>query len=291
MKRNIYLTVLCCLIVFLFTGIVFSQEEEEDNRPIRPPFETILLIDNQTTVNLNKGDIILEIQHRFSQIKEIADLFGIYGSANTRMGIGYGITDKIQLGFGTTRESMLQDLEWKYSILTQTRSGKIPVSLSYYGNAVLDARESKNFGPEEDYKFIHRFSYMNQLIVSRNFGGIASFQLAPTFVYYNAVMEGYRNANASIYFGGRVQVLGMSSIVLEYDQPLLKPQDNQEEGIEASDVYPNIGLGIEIGTSTHAFRVFVSNYNAIIKNRSIAFNSNNPLDGDFQFGFNISIRF
>jgi hypothetical protein len=56
-------------------------------------------------------------------------------------------------------------------------------------------------------------------------------------------------------------------------------------------VYPNVALGLEVGTSTHAFRVFVSNYNAIVRNRSIAFNGNNPLDGDFQFGFNISIRF
>ncbi|MCK5134397.1 MAG: hypothetical protein KAR19_01315 [Bacteroidales bacterium] len=282
MKRNIIFTTITCIIIFLFSGIVFSQEEEEDNRPIRPPFETVTLIDNQTTVNLEKGAFLLEIQHRFSQIKEIADLFGIYGSANTRLGLGYGVTDKIQLGFGTTRDYMLQDLEWKYSILTQTRSGRIPVSLSYYGNTVLDARDSKYFGPEEDYKFIYRLSYLNQLIVSRNFGGWGSFMLAPTFVYYNAVKEGYNNANASIYFGGRIQVLGMNSIVFEYDQPLLMPDE---------EIYPNMALGIEVGTSTHAFRVFVSNYNAIVKNRSIAFNGNNPFDGDFQFGFNISIRF
>ena len=56
-------------------------------------------------------------------------------------------------------------------------------------------------------------------------------------------------------------------------------------------VYPNIALGVEIGTSTNSFRVFVSNYNSIIRNRSNAFNSNNPFDGDYQFGFNISIRF
>lgn len=291
MKRNNYLTGMVCVFVLLFSSSVFSQEKEEDNRPIRPPFETILLIDNQTTVNLEKGAFLLEIQHRFSQIKEINDLFGIFGSANTRLGIAHGITDRIQLGLGTTRDFMLQDLEWKYSILTQTRSGSIPVSLSYYGNAVLDARESENFGPEEEYKFIHRLSYLNQLIISRKFGGKASFQIAPTFVYYNAVPEGYRNANASLNFGGRLQVLGMSSIVLEYDQPLLKPQDIPEDDIEAIDVYPNMALGIEIGTSTHAFRVFVSNYNAIVKNRSIAFNGNNPFDGDFQFGFNISIRF
>lgn len=282
MKRNIQLATIALLFSFLFSGAVLAQEEEPDNRPIRPPFETITLIDNQTTVNLDKGSFLLEIQHRFSEIKEIADLFGIYGSANTRLGLAYGITDKIQLGFGTTRDYMLQDLEWKYSILTQTRSGKIPVSLSYYGNAVLDARDAKYFGPEEDYKFIYRLSYLNQIIVSRNFGGWGSFMLAPTFVYYNAVPEGYNNVNASLYFGGRLQVIGMNSIVFEYDQPLIMPEN---------DIYPNMSLGLEVGTSTHAFRVFVSNYNAIVKNRSIAFNGNNPFDGDFQFGFNISIRF
>jgi len=61
--------------------------------------------------------------------------------------------------------------------------------------------------------------------------------------------------------------------------------------MEGKQIYPNVALGVEIGTSTHSFRVFVSNYNAIIKNRSVAFNDRNPLDGDFQFGFNITIRF
>ena len=48
------------LILLIQFGIpatnLFAQEEEEaDDRPIRPPFETISLIDNQTTVNLYKG--------------------------------------------------------------------------------------------------------------------------------------------------------------------------------------------------------------------------------------------
>ena len=279
MKRNIYFTTIACIVAFLFSGITLAQEEDS---PIAPPFETLTLIENQTTVNPYKGQKVIEIQHRFSQIKEIADLFGIYGSANTRLGISYGLTDKIMIGFGTTRSFMLQDLEWKYSILTQTQSGKIPVSLSYHGNAVLDARADKYFGPTEDYSFIYRFSYLNQLIVSKNFGGKASFQLAPTLVYYNAVPEGYNNLNASINVGGRLQVFGFHAIIFEYDQPLLMPEQ---------DVYPNVALGVEIGTSTHSFRVFASNYNTIVRNRGIAFNGNNPLDGDFQFGFNITIRF
>jgi len=269
------------LFVALFVSPVFSQEEED--KPIRPPFETLTLIDNHTTVNPYKGSFTIEIQHRFSQIQSISDLFGIYGTANTRLAVEYGITDRIMLGYGTTKGLKLQDLEWKASILTQTRSGKIPVSLSYVGNAVLNASDKSNFGPDADYKFIHRMSYMNQLIVSRKFGQKISLQLAPTFTYFNAVEEGYNNGNFSLYAGGRAQVLGFSSIIFEYDQPFFSP-DN-------ITVYPNAALGVEIGTSTHAFRIFASNYNYLVKNYNVVYNTNNPLEGKFQFGFNISIRF
>jgi len=277
MKRNILLTTTACILAFLFSGLIFAQEEAE---PVMPAFETLTLVDAQTTASPYKGQFMLEIQHRFSQIEEISDIFGIYGSANTRIGLSYGITDKIMLGFGTTRKNMLQDLEWKYAILTQT--SKLPISLSYHGNAVLDARDQKYFGPEEDYQFSYRISYLNELIISSRIGDKVSLQVAPTFVWFNAVPEGYNNINASINAGARFQVLGFSSIILEYEQPLIDAE---------TDVYPNLAFGVEIGTSTHSFRVFASNYDYILRNQSIAFNSNNPWDGDFRFGFNITIRF
>ena len=269
-------------LIFIMTGTVIrAQEEEPDNRPIRPPFETLTLIDNHTTVNPYKSSLQLEISHRFSRIEEINDLFGIYGSANTRLAMDYGITDRIMVGFGTTRDYKLQDFEWKYSILTQTRSGSIPLSLSYYGNMVIDGRDKENFGLEEHYKFIHRMSYLTQLIVSRQQGPV-SLQVIPTFAYFNGIPDGYNNINYGISIGGRAQVLGMSSIVFEYDQPLSQH--------EALDVYPNFSMGVEIGTSTHSFRIFVANYSNIVKQRNMFYNTNDPLDGNFRFGFNISVR-
>ncbi len=147
--ENRYLTSLSAGLILLFAisvhGLRAQDEEKPDNRPIRPPFETISLIDNQTTVNPFKGSLQLEISHRFSEIKDISDLFGIYGSANTRLALDYGITDRIMAGFGTTRDYKLQDFEWKVSILTQTRSWSMPLSLSYYGNMVIDASGQGKF--------------------------------------------------------------------------------------------------------------------------------------------------
>ncbi|MEX0986758.1 MAG: DUF5777 family beta-barrel protein [Bacteroidales bacterium] len=279
MNKKLFLT------LGLFLGLLAATPVtgQDDEKPIRPPFETLTLIDNQTTVNPYKGAMTLELQHRFSQISTISDLFGIYGTANTRMALSYGVTDKLMVALGTTRQYKLQDLEWKYSIFTQTQSGKIPVSLSYAGNAVLDARAADAFGPAEEYKFIHRMSYMNQLIVSRKFGMLFSAQVAPTVIWMNAVEEGYKNLNFSANAGIRAQVLGFHSIILEYEQPFTQP--------ETEDIYPNLALGVEIGTSTHSFRVFVANYNALVKNYNVLYNANNPFAGDYQFGFNISIKF
>lgn len=282
MKREYLLNLIAGLTLLVLSPVlnVNAQEEEKDNRPIRPPFETIGLIENATTVNLYKGGLNLEIQHRFSEIKEISDLFGIYGSANTRLAMNYGITDRIMAGFGTTRDYKLQDFEWKVAIMTQTRSNSMPLSLSYYGNAVIDARSKDNFGPEDQYKFSHRLSYLTQLIASHKVGPV-SMQIIPSFAYFNAVANGYNNMNFALSFGARAQVLGSSSIILEYDQPLTQH--------EALEVDPGLSFGVEIGTSTHSFRVFVTNYTAIVKQYNLFLNTNDPWAGEFRFGFNISI--
>jgi len=148
---------------------------------------------------------------------------------------------------------------------------------------VIDARNNEVFGAEEDFKSIHRLSYMNQVIVSRKIGMLFSAQVAPTFIWMNAVEEGYNNLNFSVNTGLRAMVLGFHSIILEYEQPITQPED--------ADVYPNLALGVEIGTSTHSFRVFAANYNAMVKNYNVVYNNNNPFDMDYQFGFNISINF
>jgi hypothetical protein len=211
----------------------------------------------------------------------MSDLLGIYGSANTRLALDYGITDRIMAGFGTTRDYKLQDFEWKVSILTQTRSWSVPLSLSYYGNMVIDARSKDNFGEEDQYKFAHRMSYLTQAIASVKTGPV-SFQVIPSFAWFNAVAEGYNNVNFALSFGARAQVLGMSSIILEYDQPLTEH--------EALEVKPNLSFGVEVGTSTHSFRIFVANYQNIIKQYNLFYNTNDPWSGDFRFGFNISVK-
>lgn len=231
----------------------------------------------------------MEIFHRFSLIENYHDLYGIYGSANTRIGLNYGITDRLMVGAGTTKDYKLQDLQWKYLIFQQTEDNKMPVSVSYYGNLVIDARSKDNFGPDVEFKNIHRLSYFTEIIVARKLSEKISVQVAPSLTYFNSVTRysdttGYKNLNIGFSAGGRANLFGAHSIIVEYDQLLTKQQlDVQPK--------PNLSLGWEISTSTHTFQVFVANYNQIINQRNLVYNTNDFAKGDYLFGFNITVRF
>jgi len=252
-------------------------------------FAAATLVDNQTIATPYKGGIELQIQHRFSLIENIHNLYGIYGSANTRIGLIYGITDRLMIGAGTTKDYKLQDLQWKYLILQQTEDNSMPVSLSYFGNITADLRPEEDFGPEASYKSIHRLSYFTQLILARKFSEKVSLQIAPSLTYLNSVKmvsedQGYKNLNFGLSAGGRANLFGNHSLIFEYDQ-LLTKQDLDEQP------KPNLSLGWEISTGTHCFQVFAANYSLISNQYNLLYNTNNFAKGDFLFGFNITVRF
>lgn len=285
------------LLLSVFFIPIFSQEDtpaEKSSKPVRFTFGTSILIDNQTVATPYKGGIELEIHHRFSLIENYHNLFGIYGTANTRIGLNYGITDKIMIGLGTTKDYKLQDIQWKYLILQQTQDNSMPVSLSYYGNIVADLRNKTAFG-EGEYKSIHRLSYFTQFILARKFYDKYSIQIAPSLAYLNSVpqyidvndttvLKGYKNLNFGLSVGARANLFGNHSVIFEYDQLLTK----QDLDVQPK---PNLALGWEIGTATHTFQLFVANYTDIINQRNLVFNINDFTKGDYLVGFNVTVRF
>jgi hypothetical protein len=285
--------ILILLTLSLFISPLFAQEEtktQEKSKPVRFTFGTTTLIENNTTETPYKGGIELEIKHRFSLIQNYHNLFGIYGSANTRIGLNYGITDKIMIGLGTTKDYKLQDIQWKYLILQQTEDNSMPVSLSYFGNIVADLRPEENFGPAASFKQMHRLSYFTQLIVARKISKMFSIQIAPSVSYFNSVplnadtTAGYKNLNFGFSAGARANLFGEHSLILEYDQLLT----NSSPDVPTK---PNLSLGWEIGTATHSFQIFATNYSQIINQRNLVFNTIDFKEADWLIGFNIHVRF
>jgi hypothetical protein len=281
------------LTLSLFISPLFAQEDtlkQVTSKPVRFTFGTTTLIDNNTVETTYKGGLELEIRHRFSPIENYHDLFGIYGSANTRIGLNYGITDRLMIGAGTTKNYQLQDIQWKYLILRQTEDNRMPVSLSYYGNIVINLQQAGDFGPAASFRDIHRLSYFTQLIVARKINNMFSVQIAPSLAYFNSVPQnvdstaGHKNLNIGISAGARANLFGNHSLIIEYDKLLTK----QNIAVQPK---PNLSLGWEIGTATHSFQIFVTNYDQIINQRNLVFNTNDFKKSQWLIGFNIHVRF
>lgn len=297
MKRLISFVCVLCTGMF-FSHYLMAQEEDQqpaaaeqeevDNRPVKGSFDAAILIDNPTTVSPFKGGLELIIHHRFGNIKQnkFDDLFGIYSASNIRMGFNYGITDKLMIGIGTEKDRKLQDLHWKYTFFQQTRSGSVPVSFSYYGNIVLDAREKSFFGPEENYRYIHRLSYFTQFIVARKFSDALSLQIAPSFMYFNAVDSVYKNYNIGLSAGAKIKFSPSMGVILEYDQAFI-----QSDVQDAITPKPNFAIGIEKATATHCFQVFMGSYRSIVSQYNMAMNQEDFFKGGISLGFNITVRF
>ena len=258
---------------------VFSQEQVNDTivkeKPERPAFESSFLFDNPTNVLFSKNTLEVQMSHRFGELNDDKnDLAGFYGSANIRIGLTYAIHDRLTVGFGTTKNKNYQDFNWKAALLRQTRSDKMPVSVSYYGNFAIDAR-SKNQG-----LFIEtsdRYSFFNQLIIARRFNPKLSLQVAPSVSHYNTVATTMRNDMVAIAFGGRYKISSQTSVIADYSQPLTK--------MKLDNPYPGISLGFEFGTSAHTFQLFATNYWGILPQDNYMFNKKaTGLEGTFGFG-------
>ncbi|MFC2111592.1 DUF5777 family beta-barrel protein [Bacteroidota bacterium] len=292
MKKQVYKGAILLFVSFLmctFSVNLFSQEEVTEEKPkekpVRSLFESGLLIDNPTPINTRKGSFELMIKHRFGTFADKWDnLYGVYGTSNIYMGVNYGITNRLSVGFATEKYNKMQELSYKYTILNQTRSGSSPVAICYYGNIGLDANKEEFFGAE--YKFIHRLSYFNQLLIARKFNEKLSVQLAPSFTHFNQVDSIYENDVFGISGGGRYKFWGDKSFIFEYSHPMpLKDFSNSE-----NEPKPNMSFGIEIGTSTHNFQVFVANFDQIVSQKNYLKNQHEINNEGLLIGFNILIR-
>ena len=265
---------------------MLSQEKSKDSivdKPERPAFESTTLIDNQTNVLFDKNTLEVMMQHRFGLVNGgTNDMAGFWAPSNIRIGLSYAIHDRVTVGFGTTKFDRLQDFNWKAGILRQTRSGRIPVSVSYYGNFVIDARKKGNdlFPTKQS-----RYSYFNQLIIARRFSPKLSLQIAPSVSHYNLVENRMRNDVVALSAGGRFKISDQTAIMVDYSHPFVHHLNDAEFDI---DPQPGFSLGVEFSTSSHAFQLIITNLNGIVPQSNYMKNTNDFFYGDFLFGFNIT---
>lgn len=266
-------------------SVIVSKKEKP--RPVRSPWESGILINHQTGYIAPKKTLESHIQHRFGAIENgISDVFGLMApGANIRLGINYSIIDGLMVGFGTNSQKKYQDFQVKYQPFYQTRDNKIPLSVTLYGNAAIDARSEESFGL--DYQFSDRLSYFAEAIVSRKFTEWLSVQASINWTHYNAQDPKLDHDKLGIGGAARFKFTPQSSIQVEFGIPLeikkLSEQHNFSMGSK-----PHFSIGYEVATSTHAFQIFFTNSIGILPQEIYMFNTGEWDSESFRLGFNIT---
>ena len=285
----LFILAMCLSAIPVFAQDNGNEDQETvPKKPVKKTFESIWLIDAQTVMVPYKGTFEVDFQHRFGTWDNgYDDFYGIFASSNIRMGAEYVPVDKLMVGFGLTKFNSLWDFYGKYAILKQMQGGGSPISLSYYGNAAVDTRRLEDTDFEDG---IDRWSFFHQLMVARKVSDKLSLQLSGNLSWFNYTKvfddegvylgEGDK-AQFSASLMARYKVSNTFGIMLAYDQPFTAKDD-------LFDPEPNLSFGLELVTSSHAFQVFIGNYQLLVPQYNHVYNTNKFSDNEILIGFNIT---
>ncbi len=243
-------------------------------------FKTTRLVNGHSVENVAKGVLDVKISHRFGTLNKGAyELFGL-DNATMRMGLDYGISKRMMVGFGRSTFQKTYDAFVKYKLLRQS-SGKIamPVTVSYVGTiAAMGMRWADT--SRKNY-FSSRLSYTHQLIIGRKFSEGISLQLMPTFIHRNlATLANEPNDLYAVGAGGRFKLTKRLSFNAEYYY--------QIPGYKVEGTTNPLSLGFDIETGGHVFQLHFTNSTGMTERNFISGTTGKWEKGDVLFGFNIS---
>ncbi len=246
-------------------------------------FKATHIVNMQTVESPAAGSLNFLIQHRFGQLNSGSYNFFGLDNATLRLGLDYGITDRLDIGAGRSSFDKTFDGYVKYKLLRQTDgTDRMPVTVS----ALATISNYTLKYPEKSYlDATYRTAYMGQLLIARKFSRIFSAELSPTYLHYNLVPAAAdKNDEFALGAGGRLKITKRMSINAEYNYLL----PNQ---MVSTKVHNSFSLGWDIETGGHVFQLVFTNSQGLIESQYIGQTTGSWGDGGIYFGFNISGNF
>lgn len=289
-KINMKTTALTLSLALAFIP-VFSQDDlmdmlesetqaEETTDYATAGFKTTRVINSHSFENVAHGVLDFKISHRFGFINQGAyELFGL-DNATMRMGLDYGLTDRLMIGVGRSTVAKTYDGFVKFKFLKQS-TGKVnmPVTLSAVSGMSMETLRWSD--PDRKNFFTSRLFYFHQIILGRKFSDALSFQLMPTMIHRNIVPTAdIAHDVFALGAAGRVKLTKRIALNSEYFYVL---PSQLEPGFHHS-----FSLGFDIETGGHVFQLHFTNSTSMAEKGFITETTGDWTEGDIHFGFNIS---
>lgn len=271
---------LCCLAQQDLMDVL-DKETENQTLFTEQTFKGTRLINGHSVETRKRGVLDVIIGHRFGRLNSGAyELYGL-DESNVRLGADFGLTDRFNIGVGRNSFEKTYDGFLKYKFLWQ-RSGGAPVSIVGLTSAALKTLKTGDPAGEPD--FSDRMTYCYQVIIAKKFTPAFSFQISPTVVHRNSVIEEQDpNDIYALGAGGRIKLTKRVSLNAEYYY--------QFNTIANSPIQNSLAIGFDIETGGHVFQLHFTNSRAMNEKGFITETTGDFFDGDIHFGFNISRTF
>lgn len=259
---------------------ILDKETKQETNFTEQTFKGTRLINGHSIETRKKGVLDVIISHRFGRLNSGAyELFGL-DESNVRLGVDYGIMDRLNAGVGRNSFEKTYDGFLKYKIVRQQIG--IPVSVVGFSSIALMTQKTGDPAGEPD--LASRLTYSYQVIIAKKFSPSFSFQISPTLVHRNAVPEDLDpNDIYALGAGGRIKLTKRLSLNAEYYY-----QFNRAEN---SLIQNSVAIGFDIETGGHVFQLHFTNSRAMNEKGFITETTGDFFDGDIHFGFNISRTF
>ena len=258
---------------------LFSEKTNSTNSDFTTgTFKSTRIVNGQSIENVGPGVLDFKIMHRFGPISDGGYNFFGLDQATMRIGLDYGLTDRLMVGIGRSTFEKQYDGFLKYKIIRQQQGQRnIPFSVSYASSFVYKSLHdaATTYTPYVSDKF----SFSHQLLIASKLNDYLSLQLSPTLIHYNMVdTKTTPNDFYSLGVGFRQRVSKRVNITTEYYHRF-----NSLEGH-----YDPLSVGVDIETGGHVFQLHVSNSTGMTDRTFINETSGSWAKGDLRFGFNIS---
>jgi Membrane bound beta barrel domain (DUF5777) len=275
-------------LLALLSGIPFAQDmdsllaQSAPAGPVQATFKSIRVVESHSVETSGKGVLNFVVSHRFGSFGNGPD--GGFGldMANTRLGLDYGFTDRLDVGFErSNNEGKPVDVWGKFRLLRQSPDNAMPVSVTWLSAGYLNTQDPEGVG---SLPFSDKLSSVHQLIVARKFSEKLSLQVSPTLVQRSLVEYNDESSlSAGVGVAGRYKLNSRQALSLDVTQMVT--------GLHSYDS-PSIGLGWDIETGGHVFQLNLVNSGWLSEDRAYTRGAQSPANfSTWSLGFHITRAF
>ena len=270
------------LLLLLFPLISFSQEDLlkgidtiSGKEKVSSAFKGLKIVNLESTKLAAKGDLYFIVAHRFGSVKDGFEGFFGLDNANTQLKFVYGLTDWLTIS--GARSELAYDFSAKYTLLNQTTDG-FPVTIAGFSSLAINNTLKESLYPK--LQFDDRFTYVQQVLISRKYSEKLSLQLAPTIFHENFVDNVQQdNTQYAIGIGGRYKLSKRWSLNIDYAAHLNRASNS---------VYKNpLSIGFDLETGGHVFQMHFTSSQGIHEAGYLGQTTGDWTKGDVFFGFNL----